>query len=83
MAVREIWVLENSREIVACQWINQLYSWAKEGDEGAKETILMLYDDDDWETIQERMETEGSVWYVWYMDGVRKMIHLSAEQEKK
>ena len=27
-----------------------------------------------WETIKERMETEGSVWYVWYMDGIRKYI---------
>ena len=32
-----------------------------------------------WKSIKNKLETEGSVWYVWWMDGVRKFMR----EEKK
>lgn len=27
-----------------------------------------------WQSVKTKLETEGSVWYVWWMDGVRQHI---------
>ncbi len=36
--------------------------------------IRALWDDEPWEAILEKAKTEGSTWYVWWMDGVRRFI---------
>jgi len=72
--IGDVWSFETGTEEIACDIVNNLYlQGLKRG--GTKErNILKDCFGDDWQTIKERFETEGSVWYVWYMDGVRKFI---------
>jgi hypothetical protein len=49
-------------------------------------TIRSFWDNDySWEDIQEKAAVEGSTWYVWWMDGVRKYMEkeLAAMSEEK
>ena len=76
----DVWQLETPLEELACNKINYLYEQAYK-----KRRLRKLLEEcfeDDWKTIKERFETEGSVWYVWYMDGVRKFItnHLTIKK---
>lgn len=41
--------------------------------------ISGLWDDEPWESIVEKTQTEGSIWYVWWADGVRAYMQLDAE----
>ena len=65
--------LETQDEMFACDVINSLYEQARAGKVSARNKLKKLYDDD-WDTIKERMEVEGSVWYVWFMDGVSALL---------
>lgn len=71
----DIWKLETPTQEVACEDINFLYEQAKNGKTGARNLLKKCFENN-WETIKDRMETEGSVWYVWYMDGVNKFMQL-------
>ena len=42
--------------------------------EGGIKYIRALWDNESWESIQEKFATEGSVWYVWWADGVRAYL---------
>jgi hypothetical protein len=79
----DVWVLENAEETYAINYINRLYDAAKKGNEMAQAMLMVFYDPSDWEEIQKRMETEGSVWYVWYMDGVHAFMQIVTEQEEE
>lgn len=36
-----------------------------------------LWNDESWKSIKSKLETEGSAWYVWWMDGVNHhLCHL-------
>ena len=70
----DVWKLETAQQEEACETINFLYEQAKAGKVYPRNVLKRLYGDS-WETIKERMETEGSVWYVWYMDGVNNLLN--------
>ena len=36
--------------------------------------LRALWDGEEWEDILKKANTEGSTWYVWWMDGVRKYM---------
>ncbi len=36
--------------------------------------IRSLWDNEPWASIVKKVNTEGSTWYVWWMDGVRKFM---------
>lgn len=38
------------------------------------EELRKLWDDESWDVIVERSQAEGSMWYVWWMDGVNAFI---------
>jgi hypothetical protein len=44
--------------------------------EGVSERAYLrrLWDGESWKSIKEKLMTEGSVWYVWWMDGVRQHL---------
>jgi hypothetical protein len=43
----------------------------------ARNYLKHIWDDCSWQTIKERLYSEGSTWYVWYMDGVNHhLCHL-------
>jgi len=68
--------LETDLQDQACNEINHLYDLAIANGGGsvyARNVIKKCYDDS-WNEIKKKMETEGSVWYVWYMDGVNRYI---------
>mgnify|MGYP001608245990 CR=1 FL=1 len=68
-----VWQLETPSELDACNLMHLLYEQARKGKVSSRNLLKRCYGDS-WETIKERMETEGSVWYVWYMDGVRNLL---------
>ena len=39
--------------------------------------IRALWDDEPWEEIVAKARVEGSMWYVWWMAGVRKYMEVS------
>lgn len=61
-------------------YINSLVNWITatihNGDKDSIEAIRSLWDDESWESIQEKLLTEASTWHVWWMDGVRKYIAI-------
>ena len=73
--MNDVWKLETSEEEEACETINFLYQQATENRRVYARNILKRLYGDSWKTIKKRMETEGSVWYVWYMDGVSKLLN--------
>lgn len=61
-------------------YMNMLINWItatiKSQDPAAIEAICGLWDDESWESIQEKLATEVSTWHVWWMDGVRRYIAI-------
>jgi len=74
----DVWKLETSDEEQACDYMNYLYEQAIKGKVSARNLIKKCYSFDvsGWTEIKKKMETEGSVWYVWYMDGVKNLMRL-------
>lgn len=52
----------------------------KTGDPEAIKEIRALWDGEEWDTIVERSQVEGSTWYVWWMDGVNAFIRRASSQ---
>ena len=77
----DVWKLETPTQESACDEMNFLYELATKGKVSARNLIKKCYGDN-WKTIRNRMETEGSVWYVWYMDGVNNFVANYLREEK-
>lgn len=71
--VGDVWELETPAQDWASDTINMMYEDARKGSVGKRNFLKRLYEDN-WDTIKNRMEAEGSIWYVWYMDGVNKLL---------
>ena len=70
----DVWKLEIPEQDGAIGYINFLYRQATEYRSVSARNFLKKLYEDSWKTIKERMKAEGSIWYVWYMDGVNKLI---------
>lgn len=46
----------------------------EQNDKGAQKYLRELWDNESWDSIKEKLQTEGSAWHVWYMDGVHALI---------
>lgn len=68
-----VWQLENQKQIVASEDLNIIIELALAGNRKLQKYLKKLWGDT-WQTIKKRVNTEGSVWYVWYMDGVNQHI---------
>jgi len=78
--IGDVWELETPSQELASEEINWLYQQATEHRSTSAWNILKSLYDDNWETIRERMEAEGSIWYVlWYMDSVNELIRREAQ----
>lgn len=67
--------LETSSEEVAAEHLSSLINEAIERpNEHLITFIRSLWDNEPWEQILKKFNTEGSTWYVWWMDGVRFFI---------
>jgi len=69
----DVWQLETSSQECGVNIVNELYQQAIDGKVSSRNLLKKIYDED-WKTIKERFETEGSVWYVWFMDGVNNLL---------
>lgn len=78
----DVIILENNDELIVCEWINLLVDKALEGEVFAQVTLEDIYEMK-WEKIKERMLVEGSAWYVWYMDGVHKVMSQALKEREK
>ena len=79
-----VWCLESPSEemysFMLSDWIQEVID---NPSEEAIAAIRALWDNDtSWETIVRRFNTDGSVWYVWWMDGVRTYMQLSLDEEE-
>lgn len=68
----DVWKLETPTQETYCDFMNNLYEQAINGSVSARNLIKKCYGDK-WDTIKEKMNAEGSIWYIWYMDGVNKL----------
>lgn len=70
--------LETSEEEVASYHLANLIQKAIDTDDQRLVIyIRRLWDNESWDSIQCKFRTEGSAWYVWWMDGVREYIRWS------
>ena len=68
-------MLENMEQQEAAHVLSCLINEARDGRKrGLRKFIRSLWDGESWESIIKRADTEGSVWYVWWMDGVNAFI---------
>ena len=72
----DVWELGTPEEKEALDELDMISQRALGGDENAQLFLREIWDDEDWDSIKEKLETEGSVWYVWWMDGVRKLMEM-------
>ena len=80
--MQDVWKFETSDEDVAAESLNLSIEKAFEGDPNAIKFIEYIFEEP-WESAKKKLETEGSGWYVWYMDGVHKYMQEMIENNKK
>ena len=80
--VGDVWSFETPDENIACDMINNIYQKALKRSGTKERNILKDCFEDGWDTIKEKFEVEGSVWYVWYMDGVNQHIANQLSNQK-
>jgi len=79
----DVWKLESDLQEQAAIHLGEIVELAFSGSRKAQNYLKKLWNND-WQTIKERLNTEGSVWYVWWMDGVNQHLAniLWNEQER-
>jgi len=70
--VGDVWTLETPDEELAAEDLNIVVAAALDKDSRARNYLRKLWDGESWKSIKEKLLTEGSVWHVWWMDGVRQ-----------
>jgi len=72
----DVWCFESCGEEMAIEDLNIIIDAAMQfhGNNG-RAYLCTLWDGEQWQSIKRKLLTDGSVWYVWWMDGVRR--HLS------
>jgi hypothetical protein len=71
--VGDVWKLESPKEDVASDYLSAVSEKALEGDKESQEFLKKIFGEK-WDSIKEKLETEGSVWCVWWMDGVHELM---------
>lgn len=74
-ALTSVWKLETPDEDFASDDLNFIIDKAfKFSGVSERAYLRRLWDGESWKSIKDKLMTEGSVWYVWYMDGVRQHL---------
>ena len=71
----DVWNLESTEEDIASDLLNIIAETALRGNRSAQNYLRKLWDNESWQSIKDKLLTEGSAWYVWYTDGVRRHWH--------
>ena len=77
-----IWSFETGEEEAAAQMLSEIAQEALGGDETRQELLVGLWDGESWESIAKKLQTEGSVYYVWWMDGVRAFLASQGQRDE-
>lgn len=74
----DVWTLETENEEFVSDDLNRIIDRAMEfRGTSARAYLRKLWDGESWQSIKAKLMVEGSTWYVWYMDGVRRhMINI-------
>ena len=70
----DVWQLENEQQTDASEDLNIIAECAYSGNKEDQGYLKTLWPECNWQTIKKRLATEGSIWYVWWMDGVNQHI---------
>lgn len=75
--------LETPEEEAYSFMLHQMIESAIESkDQNEIDEIRSFWDHEEWQDILDKYGTEGSVWYVWWWDGVRAyMLKYNEEEE--
>lgn len=72
----DVWQLESTDQEVASEDLNIIIAKAMKFSGISERAYLRkLWDNERWQSIKKKLQVEGSVWYVWWMDGVN--AHLN------
>ena len=74
--------LESTEEELASHDLRAMITRARESKD--PEIILFLrrlWDDESWEFICQKIDVQGSTWYVWWMDGVRAFMRKTQDSK--
>jgi len=74
----DVWKLETSEEDYAAEELNELIEYALAGDKPAIAKVDEVFKHEKLSSIEKKWKTEGSTWYVWWMDAVRRLIQLDS-----
>jgi len=76
-----VWQLESNKEKIASDDLNRYVALALPpyNDRHSKNYLRKIWEGESWESIKKKLETEGSTWYVWWMDGVHQ--HMTNHQK--
>ena len=69
----DVWKLEDNAEQIANDELIFACQQAYEGNRKARKYLVHIFDER-WADIKEKLDVEGSAWYVWWMDGVHKYM---------
>ena len=71
----DVWKFETGDQDIAAEELNIIIGAAIDRHStSARNYLKRLWRGDSWNTIKTRAMTEGSIWYVWYMDGVNQHL---------
>lgn len=77
----DVWNLESPDQEAAAAGLSQIADSAMQGNEDAKQFLMELWEES-WPSIEEKLKTEGSAWYVWWMDGVNMLMQGQDQPEQ-
>lgn len=66
--------LESPAQDIASEDLNIIIDFARAGHRKSQNYLKKLWPECNWKTIKERLEAEGSIWYVFYMDGINQHL---------
>lgn len=69
-----VWDLETRAHRQAEDDLTVISDGAIAGRRKQQNYLKKLWPECNWTTIKKRLQTEGSVWYVWWMDGVNQHL---------
>ena len=71
--IGDVWKLETDRQEIASEDLDFLCQKALKGVRKARAYVVSIFEES-WAEIKAKLKTEGSVWVVWWMDGVHKYM---------
>ncbi len=70
--ISDVWQLESAEQLEANYDLSKVVEFAIAGDRKEQNYLKKLWPECNWVTIKERVLAKGSIWYVFWMDGVNQ-----------